>query len=101
MEHHVYFWLKKEHQNEKDRATFEAGLDALFEIEAIQNAIWAIPAKTAVRPVTDNSWDYAINVQFASLDDHDVYQAHPLHDVFVADFKDWWEKVEVKDLASS
>lgn len=99
MEHHVYFWLKEEKQNPEDRAKFEEGIDALFRVDTIQSALRAVPAKTAVRPVTDNSWDYAINVKFATLADHDVYQDHPIHDVFVADFKDWWAKVEVKDLA--
>ena len=98
MEHHVYFWLKEEKKNPEGRAAFEAGLQDLFKIEEIASGIWATPAKTAVRPVTENSWDYALSIRFATLADHDVYQAHPEHDVFVDGFNTFWEKVQVMDL---
>ena len=56
MEHHVYFWLKEEHQNEDDRAAFESGLDDLCRSENIAEPKWGKPAATAERPVTDHSW---------------------------------------------
>lgn len=99
MEHHVYFWLKDEHQNESDRRTFEDGLAALFEIDCVAGGVWATPAPTPVRPVSEQSWDYALSMRFASIEDHDSYQDDPDHDVFIDGFKDWWEKVQVRDLA--
>ncbi|MEP4078592.1 Dabb family protein [Haloferula sp.] len=98
MEHHVYFWLKPEHKNDTDRATFEAGLDALFKIPGVAGGIWGQPAPVMERPVIDQSWDYATSMQFESIAAQDAYQVHPEHDKFIAAFKDWWETVQVRDL---
>lgn len=98
MEHHVYFWLKEEKQNPEDRAAFVGGLKDLFKITEIASGAWATPAKTEVRPVSVNSWDYALSLKFASQVEHDIYQAHPEHDVFVDGFKGYWSQVQVMDL---
>ena len=63
MDHHVYFWLKEEYQNDVDRAIFEQGLAALFDINLVAGGRWAVPAKVVVRPVIDQSWDYALTMQ--------------------------------------
>ena len=98
MEHHVYFWLKDEKKDDASRKAFEAGIEALYRVKSIESAIWGVPAKTPARPVTDHSWDYALSVRFATLEDHDYYQDCKEHDDFIDAFKDWWAKVEVKDL---
>ena len=100
MEHHVYFWLKEERQDEKSIAAFEEGMNALCKSPHLARHYWAKPAATAERPVTDHSWSYAISFKFATMADHDAYQqGDPVHDKFIADFKDWWAKVLVMDLA--
>jgi hypothetical protein len=99
MEHHVYFWLKEEHQNDKDRAAFEQGLEGLFDIPLVEGGRWAVPADVMLRPVIDQSWDYALTMQFANVADHDAYQVDDDHNVFIATYKDWWAKVLVMDLA--
>lgn len=99
MEHHVYFWLKDERKNATDRATFEQGLADLFKIGLVGGGRWSVPAKVEIRPVVDQSWDYALSMTFATLADHDAYQIDPAHNVFIASFKDWWAKVLVMDLA--
>lgn len=99
MEHHVYFWLKEEHQNPADRAVFEQGLANLFEINLVAGGRWAVPAKVMERPVIDQSWDYALTMQFATIEEHDAYQVDPDHNVFIGSFKEWWAKVLVMDLA--
>jgi hypothetical protein len=48
--------------------------------------------------VIDQSWDYATTMTFPSVEAQDVYQDDPDHHVFIDKFKDWWAKVEVKDL---
>ena len=98
MEHHVYFWLNEEHQTAEHRAAFEVGLVALFKIEEIASGAWGRPAATAVRPVTENTWDYGLSLKFASQAEHDIYQEHAEHDVFVDTFKGFWERVQVMDL---
>jgi hypothetical protein len=98
MEHHVYFWLKEEHQNPADRAVFEQGLASLFAIDLVAGGRWAVPAKVMERPVIDQSWDYALSMQFATIEEHDAYQVDPDHNVFIGSFKEWWGKVLVMDL---
>ena len=98
MEHHVYFWLKEERKNEVNRVVFEKGLADLFGIDEVAGGMWGGSADTPERPVTDKTFDYALSLEFDSLDDHNVYQDHPDHDVFVAAFKDWWERVLVMDV---
>jgi len=49
--------------------------------------------------VVDQSWDYALTMQFATLADHDAYQVHAGHQDFINSFKGWWAKVRVSDLA--
>lgn len=99
MEHHVYFWLKDERQNSSDRAEFEKALAGLFEMDLVAGGRWAVPAKVEIRPVVDQSWDYALSMQFASLEDHDAYQVHPSHKAFIEAYREWWAKVLVTDLA--
>ncbi len=99
MDHHVYFWLNEEHQNAEDRATFEKGLDSLLKIDLVEGGRWALPAKVVVRPVIDQSWDYALTMRFKTIEDHDNYQEDPDHHVFINSFKDWWAQVQVRDLA--
>ena len=99
MEHHVYFWLKEEHRNERDRATFEVGMNKLVGSPTLASGHWGKPAATAGRPVTDHSWDYGLSFKFDSMENHDIYQTtDPAHTEFVESFKDWWERVLVMDL---
>lgn len=98
MEHHVYFWLKEERKNDADCAAFEQGLAALFEIENVAGGCWGKPADTPVRPVTDNTFDYALSMQFDTIEEHNIYQDHPDHHVFVERFKDFWQQVKVMDV---
>lgn len=99
MEHHVYFWLKSERRNEADRAVYEAGLAKLCGSPNIADGGWGKPAATPERPVTDHSWDYGLSLRFATMESHNLYQDDdPLHAEFVESFKDWWNRVEVRDL---
>ncbi len=98
MEHHVYFWLKEERKDSESCEIFEKGLKKLFRISYVEGGSWGNPAKTPVRPVTNNTWDYALSLKFASQAEHDLYQDDPLHDEFVEDFKEWWADALVMDL---
>lgn len=98
MQHHVYFWIKEEHKNAETLAAFEKGLDAMTQLPSTVTGGWGKPAKTLVRPVSDNTFDYGLYIQFASIEDHDAYQVHPEHDVFVDSFKEIWENVRVSDV---
>lgn len=96
MRHAVYFWLTPG-LDSGQRESFESGLRALFEIDVVRSGSYGVPAATPERPVTDNSYDYALFLDFDSVADHDAYQTHPDHDVFVERFKAWFATVKVYD----
>lgn len=99
MDHHVYFWLNEESQAPAQREAFEQGLASLFEIPLVKGGRWTIPAKVMPRPVIDQSWDYALTMQFDSIEDQDAYQIDPTHHAFIDSNKHRWAKVLVMDLA--
>ena len=82
---------------ETHRGEFEEALSDLLKINLIARAHVGKPAGTMVRPVTDNTFDYAIHLHFESKENHDAYQVHPDHDTFVERCRDWWAKVKVYD----
>ena len=50
------------------------------------------------RPVVDQSYQVALNLQFATKEEQDVYQVHPMHDRFIEEhFKPNCAKVVVYD----
>ncbi len=95
----MYFWLKDERKNAADRARFEAALQGLLAIPQVAGGRWAVPAAVELRPVVDQSWDYALSIQFATLEDHNAYQVDPVHVDFTTGHREWWVKVLVTDLA--
>ena len=85
----------------------DTGNDVRFALDNAHNGAnglvaggrWTVPAKVMERPVIDQSWDYALTMQFKNIEDHDAYQVDADHNVFIGTFKDWWAQVQVKDLA--
>ncbi len=96
--HTVFFWLRPD-LTADERAAFEAGVRTLLDIPGASRALIGKPAATPKREVIDDTYDYALELDFASLADQDVYQAHPVHVTFVETHKDKWERVRVYDFA--
>lgn len=96
--HSVYFWLD-DSLSAEDKTRFEGGLQALFSIDVIRQGSFGKAADTPERPVTQNSYDYALFLEFDSVADHDAYQIHADHDVFVKEFSPWFKTVRVYDTA--
>jgi len=96
--HHVYFWLKKPVTGEV-KAKFENALKKLVTIETIVDFHLGVPAGTS-RDVIDTSYSYSLLVTFKNKADQDLYQPHPIHQKFIADCQDLWEKVVVYDSVS-
>ena len=94
--HNVYFWLD-EPLSDDDKVAFEGGLGALFEIDVVSTGSFGRAAETPERPVTHNSFDYALVLEFESVDQHNAYQIHPEHDVFVEKFGPWFKEIRVFD----
>lgn len=95
--HNVFFWLDPS-LTDAQKASFEEGLRALFSIDVVRAGSFGKAAATAERPVTRNSYDYALVLEFDDVAGHDAYQVHPGHDVFVRDFSPWFSKVRVFDV---
>lgn len=94
--HSVYFWLI-DGLTDTQKREFEGGLQALFDIDVVLKGNFGKAAATPERPVTSNDYDYALFLEFASIEDHNTYQDHPDHHVFVDAFKAWFDTVKVFD----
>lgn len=94
--HNVYFWLDPALTAEQ-KTVFEGGLRALFAIDVVKSGSFGKSAATPVRPVTQNTFDYALVLEFESVELHNAYQVHPDHDVFVNQFSSWFREVRVYD----
>lgn len=96
MIHTVFFWLK-DGLSDEQRASFESELAKLPAIETVASGVIGRPAPTSERPVTDHSFSFHLSLSFDSIAEHDAYQIHPDHDVFVEKCKDLWDRVVVYD----
>jgi len=94
--HNVFFWLD-ESLTDEQKLSFEGGLKALFEIDVVANGSFGKPAGTPERPVTQNTFDYALVLEFDSVEQHNAYQVHDEHTVFVDQFSQWFKQVRVYD----
>jgi len=96
LRHSVFFWLDESLSSEQKQA-FEGGLRALFDIDVVTTGSYGTAADTPERPVTNNDFDYALFLDFNNVDDHNIYQAHPDHQVFVDQFSSWFKTVKIFD----
>lgn len=94
--HSVYFWLD-ESLTDDQWASFEDGLKALFKIDVVNAGSFGKAASTPERPVTHNTFDYALVLEFDSVEQHNAYQVHDDHHVFVDQFSQWFKEVRVFD----
>lgn len=94
--HHVFFRMKNPGSAE-DRAALAAGLRKLSRLELIRDFHIGVPAGTS-RNVVDNSYGISWLVFFATAEDQDKYQAHPIHLEFVSECSRLWETVTVYDV---
>jgi Stress responsive A/B Barrel Domain len=93
--HHVYFWLK-DHSNQEHRAKLIEGLKKLSAISTIKSFHIGKPADTN-RDVIDNTYSISWLLLFDNKEDHDSYQADPVHLQFVEECSHLWRRVLVLD----
>ena len=94
--HVVFFWLK-DGLSDSDKESFFKGLETLKEISCKGPVITGTPASTPERPVIDSSYDFGLTCVFESIEEHNTYQAHEIHQKFIADCAKYWDKVQVYD----
>jgi hypothetical protein len=94
--HNVFFWMKK---NAPKGAAKQTVNDAIKYLKTpTVKQLWAgPPAKTEDRDVVNSTYDVGLTVVFKSIADHDAYQEHPEHQVFIKRNKKNWARVEVYD----
>jgi hypothetical protein len=93
--HHVYFWLKNPN-SEADKAKLIEGLENLSKVSEIKMAHIGTPASTN-RSVIEKGYAVSWLLFFDNLEEEEIYQKHPIHLKFVADYSNLWEKVIVYD----
>ncbi len=94
--HHVFFWLKNRDSKEDLQKLIE-GLRTLKKIETVQRIHIGVPASTELRPVVDGSYSASELLFFNDLAGQSTYQDHPIHQEFIKNCSQLWEKVIVYD----
>ncbi len=94
--HTVFFWLKDDLSDEQ-RADFSRGLETLKEIPSSGPVSTGTPSATTKRPVIDDSYDFGLTCVFESIEEHDVYQQHDIHQKFINECAQYWKQVKVYD----
>ena len=95
--HNVYFWLNED-VTESEKNNFEKGIKSFLDaVDRVQMYEIGTPAKTPDREVVDHSFAYSMFVWFNTVGDHNAYQKHEAHDVFINSFKALCAKVQVLD----
>jgi hypothetical protein len=94
--HTVLFWLKKDLDADQT-ADFRKGVESLRGIDSAEAVYVGTPSNTPERPVIDSSYDFCLTVILKDIPAHDAYQADPIHQAFIAKYKDFWEKVKIYD----
>ena len=93
--HIVYFWLK-DGLDEEGKNQFVEGAKSLLTIDSMAHGYVGVPASTEKRPIIDSSYDYALITIFETIEDHDAYQVHPVHDAF-RELAHLWDRVQIYD----
>ncbi len=94
--HYVFFWLKNPTSKEDFNKLIE-GLRTLKKIETVRQTYIGMPALTEPRPVIDSSYSAAVLLFFDDLADQKTYQQHPVHQKFIKDCSQLWERILVYD----
>jgi hypothetical protein len=94
--HQVFFYLNAE-LSHAALLEFEEGLESLIGISLVQSGYYGKPAHTN-RAVVDNTYSYGLTLLFKNTADHDLYQADPIHQVFLDKNATKWSRVLVFDI---
>jgi len=94
--HTVLFWLKKDLSADQ-AADFRKGVESLQNIDSAEAVYVGTPSDTPQRPVIDGSYDFCLTVVLKDIRAHDAYQADPIHQTFIAKYKEFWEAVKIYD----
>ena len=97
--HSVYFFLK-ETVSDTEKPEFGKSVEALATIESVHAFFLGTPAATPDRPIIEKGYAFGMTILFQSMEDHNIYQDHPIHQAFIRNNKRLWEKVVIYDAES-
>jgi hypothetical protein len=93
--HHVLFWLKPGTTADQ-KASFKEGLNSLSNIESVKQIYIGTPAPIE-RAVVDTTYTFSLLLVFDNMDGHDAYQIHDLHQAFLEENRQHFERVVIYD----
>ena len=97
--HTVFFWLD-ETADEQERKSFRDDCHTLLgTIETVKDLRIGVPADTQ-GDIVDDTYDFALIVDFDDLAECNSYQNHPKHSEFVGKHVKYFRKCVVYDVAS-
>jgi hypothetical protein len=94
--HHAIFWLKNSDSIE-DRDKLVEGVKTLAGIGKIKQLYVGVVAQTEKRDVVDQSWGVSEIMFFDNLEDQSSYQTDLIHQNFIKNYSQLWDKVIVYD----
>ena len=95
--HHVFFWLKNP-KSKQDLDRLLTGLRTLGGIETVRAIHIGVRVDTEQRGVVDASYSASEILFFDDVAGQNAYQVHPIHQQFVKDCEQLWERVVVYDV---
>ena len=95
----VFFWLIND-SPEVEMQFLKELKDFVGQVEEIKKVHIGPPADTD-RDVIDNTYSFSLVVTFDSKKEHDIYQEHKLHKLFIENASGLWNKVLVYDSVRS
>jgi hypothetical protein len=94
--HTVYFWLNDDAPENIRDDMIASCRNSMAKIPTARH-VWAGTPAMTPRPVVDNTYDVGLCVILDDVKGHDEYQAHALHQEFLANFKKHWKRVQIYD----
>ena len=94
--HVVLFWLDK---NTPESVRDQMRKDAVECLKDIPTVAHVFAGKPVMAPdeIAGKSYHLGLCVVFQSSADHDAYQVHPLHRKYIAQYGQYWSKIESFD----
>lgn len=93
--HMVFFWLINDTPEIKEQFLKELK-SYISQVEEIKKVHIGPPADTD-RDVIDNTYSFSLVLTFDSKKEHDIYQDHAAHKLFIENASSLWKKVLVYD----
>ncbi|MEJ5054318.1 Dabb family protein [Sphingobacterium sp. MYb382] len=94
--HNLFFWLPPT-LDAKEVAEFTNFFEGLRKLPYQKNLQYGVPAASTARPVLDQSYTYAVSMEFKTLAELEAYGKLPEHLALVAKYKPFIAKMLVYD----